>query len=638
VPGRWRTPTLAWNLALALALAACTGPEGPSTGSGATSGGPWRGGTLRVATDASPAVWWDPAGYSGDSPWGLYRCCLLRTLMSYSGRPAVEGGADLEPDLASEIPVVSDDGLTWTFRMREGLRYAPPFDDVEIVASDIVRAIERLGTPQALPAPGDGGNYAFYFDVIDGVDEFTAGAADSIRGLETPDPHTLVVRLTAPTSDLPDRFSLPATAPVPEGVPTDRPSDYVRYLVASGPYMFEGSEDLDFTLPPEQQEPVAGFSPVESVVLVRNPSWDPATDDLRGAYVNRIEFTRFRIPGGFVGGMSKRRELASTIASRMAAGDLDLSTLYLYGVMTEAYERDPGLRARMATTTSPITYYLPMNLGVPPLDDVHVRKAIGLAIDRQRLLRAFESGGRLGEISWHLAPDVTERGLLMDFRPSWLGDSHGDLDAAREEMRLSAYDHDGDGVCDDPVCREVRSIDLEGQSILPMLRRDLAGIGITLRTETVPAADYERLWGDAFVPKERFATVLVKWWAWGLDYPNGSTVFVPLTHSGALGGPDNANFFLLGADREQLRRWGYTVPSVPSVDERIERCLSLPSIDQPPCWAAVDSYLMEEVVPAIPLFFEIWPDWTSARIERYSWDAAFSYPALDQISLAPGSE
>ncbi|HEX5950508.1 MAG TPA: ABC transporter substrate-binding protein, partial [Actinomycetota bacterium] len=129
--------------------------------------------------------------------------------MSYSGRSAVEGGADLRADLASEPPVVSEDGLTWTFRIKEGLRYAPPFDDVEIVAADFVRAIERLGTPDALPSPGYGGNYAFYFDAIDGVDRFAAGSAASIRGLETPDPHTLVVRLTTPTSDLPDRFSLP---------------------------------------------------------------------------------------------------------------------------------------------------------------------------------------------------------------------------------------------------------------------------------------------------------------------------------------------------------------------------------------------------------------------------------------------
>jgi hypothetical protein len=229
--------------------------------------------------------------------------------------------------------------------------------------------------------------------------------------------------------------------------------------------------------------------------------------------------------------------------------------------------------------------------------------------------------------------------LLADFRPSWMGDPGGDPDAARAEMRRSAYDHDGDGVCDDPACSGIRAIDLEGQSILPMLRRDLDEIGISFRRERVPdEAGWEgQLWTDALSAAERFGTVLMRWWAWGLDYPNGSTVFVPLTHSRALGRPDNVNFFLLGASAEQLERWGYAVRSVPSVDDRIERCLSLPGRDQPPCWAELDTYLMNEIVPAIPLFFEIRRESTSSRVERYSWDAANSYPALDRISLVPGS-
>jgi ABC-type oligopeptide transport system substrate-binding subunit len=54
------------------------------------------------------------------------RCCLLRTLLSYQGAPTSQGGATLRPDLAASMPTVSDDGLTWTFRIRQGLQYAPP--------------------------------------------------------------------------------------------------------------------------------------------------------------------------------------------------------------------------------------------------------------------------------------------------------------------------------------------------------------------------------------------------------------------------------------------------------------------------------------------------------------------------------
>ena len=58
-------------------------------------------------------------------------------------KPTAEGGAELRPDLAAGFPEVSSDGLRWTFRLREGLRYAPPFEDTEIVAADLVRALER---------------------------------------------------------------------------------------------------------------------------------------------------------------------------------------------------------------------------------------------------------------------------------------------------------------------------------------------------------------------------------------------------------------------------------------------------------------------------------------------------------------
>ena len=72
----------------------------------------------------------------------LQRCCLLRTLVNYRGATTEEGGSVLRPDLAEALPKVSEDGLAYTFRLRSGFRYAPPYEDVTIKAQDIVRAIE----------------------------------------------------------------------------------------------------------------------------------------------------------------------------------------------------------------------------------------------------------------------------------------------------------------------------------------------------------------------------------------------------------------------------------------------------------------------------------------------------------------
>lgn len=178
-----RAPLVGVVTALLLA-AACTGED--RGGSPPPVDEQPRGGTLRLAvpTGYFPRVELDPqrALFS----IALTRCCLFRTLYSYNGKPTEDGGAELLPDLAAGIPEVSSDGLRWTFRLRTGLRYAPPFAEMEIVAADFVQALER-------EARVGQNAYAYHYPVIRGFDDYAHGDADSIVGLETPDPDTLVV-------------------------------------------------------------------------------------------------------------------------------------------------------------------------------------------------------------------------------------------------------------------------------------------------------------------------------------------------------------------------------------------------------------------------------------------------------------
>src|SRR4029453_9573904 len=245
-----------------LVAGACTFGRDQRGGSRQADGPPVRGGTLRAAVPDSRVGEFQDLGaldpqraYTGLA-WELFRCCLLRTLYSYNGKETDEGGGVLRPDLAVGGPEVSNDGLTWTFRLRPGLRFAPPFEDRPITALDVVRALERTAK---VTSPTEG--YGFYYEVIRGFEAYGSGAADSIAGLETPDEWTLVVRLDRVTSDLAYRFSLPATAPIPEGAADGHEKDYMRFLVASGPYMLEGSERLDFGFPPDRQRPAAGVVP-----------------------------------------------------------------------------------------------------------------------------------------------------------------------------------------------------------------------------------------------------------------------------------------------------------------------------------------------------------------------------------------
>ena len=285
---------LALVAALALAAAACGGDDGGETGATGPTGAVelQKGGTLRAWADGDVTAAFDPQKEYYNFSFQLYRCCLLRTLLSYNGKNIDEDGDQLFPDIAADMPTVSDDGMVWTFTLKQGLHYAPPMQDVEITAQDIIRALMRTATPEV--AAG----YGFYYSVIEGFDAYAAGEADTITGMVAVDDYTLEINLTEPAGDLGYRFALPATAPIPPnpadpeaplGVADGHDDDYGRFLVASGPYMFEGSEAMDFSLPVKDQEPVAGYEPNKLMSFVRNPAWvSDAQDDLRPAWVDGI--------------------------------------------------------------------------------------------------------------------------------------------------------------------------------------------------------------------------------------------------------------------------------------------------------------------------------------------------------------
>lgn len=617
------------NLAVALALvaAACTGSGGaePSPTAGAE---PARGGTLRLA--APDGVFWaaeqlDPQASYESVAWELFRCCLLRTLVSYNGKPTDQGGAEVRPDLAQAMPEVSSDGLTWTFRLRQGLRYGPPLEDTEIVARDIVRALER----EATPISEDG--YPYFYSVIRGFDEYAAGEADSITGLETPDERTLVVRLHEPVTDLAHRFTLAATAPIPPGAAEGHEDDYSRFLVASGPYMYEGSGDLDPILLPEQQQPVAGYVPTTvegdelveagSLTLVRNPSWDPATDDLRAALPDRIEIA--------LGG--DKDELSAAVE----AGELDM----VFGGPATAeqvrrYQDDPALADRVFIHPQDALFYAPMNVAEPPFDDVHVRRAVNSAIDKAALVELLAqpvfapTGLSVGVVATHLAPDSMEGNLLSGFDPY----PH-DLDDARAEMRLSPYDVDGDGRCDAAACRSVLTlVNSLAARQARSIQADLSAIGIDLDLDVEPE---ERFFARLRDPSEHAGLGVGT--GWFKDYPSASTWFPFLLEGAAIDPVEGSNLSFVGAQPQQLEDWGYSITSVPSVDERIDRCMTLLGSAQIECWAAFDQYVMTDVVPWVPYAMIAHAQIVSERVVGYSFDQFASQPALDRIQLPPAS-
>jgi peptide/nickel transport system substrate-binding protein len=608
---------------LGLAAVACGGGGGggatttPSGSASGSAGAITPGGVFKAALLSDVTAGFDPQKEYYSVAWAFYRGCLLRTLMTYDPNDPV--ATHTYPDLAASDPEISSDGLTWTFTLKQGLMYAPPFDSVEITTPDIVRAFEREFTPAVAAA------YGFYYNDIEGTQDYYDGKADTITGLETPDPHTLIVHLTRPAGDLPFRLAMPATAPIPPngdavlGAADGHDDDYGRFLVATGPYMFQGSEAMDFSGPAKDQAPAAGYQPGKSIIFVRNPSW--AQDDIRKAYLDEIDVT--------IGGTPEDDQ------NKIDAGELNIE----YDGIPPAqaireYSTNPDLQDQIFTNPSDGTRFLWMNLAVPPFDDVHVRKAINFALDKEGM-RRLRGGETVGDIATHIIPNSLLGGLLDTYDPYPSPNHQGDIEAAKKEMAQSKYDTNQDGSCDEsPECQNILAVTDE-QPPYPdqaaLIEDNLKPLGMTL---DVKAFERSTMYNKYFSPAEQVPFGLGA--GWFKDYADAYTFLYPLFYGPNILAAGNTNYSLVGATAEDLKKYGYTakygITSVPSLDDKADECFADTGDTRTQCFADYDKALMEEVVPYVPYLWDNDIDIISAQTANYVYSGFDSLMALDQVA------
>lgn len=628
-----------WLGALMVVIVMGCDSSPPTPPASLTPTAPPTGGTLRVAmdlagyeadyvaTDSNGAIVsntaWDPAVAYDPRPWELFRCCLLRTLMSYNGHSLQLGGVILHPDLATNLPTISADGMTWTFHLRPGIHYAPPMADKEIVAQDFVRAFERALRPDPSQS---GGSYALFVgpylsSVVAGGSDFAQGTATSISGLETPDNYTLVIHLAQATADLGARLALPAFAPLPPGAADGHDHGYGSYLVASGPYMLEGSDQLNPSLPPDQQPTVSGYVPSDHLYLVRNPSWDRSTDPLRSAFADRIEITN----------LANDPNDATKVTSSIQADQTDVSLGADLAVDEITSLRANGAASRVHIMPGLISNYIDLNLAVPPFDDSHVRRAVQLATDKHSIVNALNPNS---VIQSHAIPDAFENGLLADYGPFATAGDSGDLAAAKAEMAQSPYDSNHDGMCDDPVCENIampiHSDGADGSfNAAQSFASNMADIGI----QVTPSPEASgKLFYAAIEPSAHSAFSFNV--GWQTDYLSADGWFGQLATSAAVADPNSNNFSLIGATPEQLTQLGYSVTSVPSLDANIAACSAINGADSFACWSNVDQFVTQRVAAWIPLSLTQTARLTSTSVTGFDFDTSLAEPALDQIMVA----
>jgi peptide/nickel transport system substrate-binding protein len=631
---------LALTVVLGLAAAACGGggssssttespgggtPTTTSSGGGTTppssatptGNGLEQGGTMKLILTSGLSGGIDPQKAYYNLTFEFLRCCLNRTLMAFPGTP----DAQVKPDLAASDPEISADGLTWTFHLKPGVHYAPPLQDTTVTSGDIVRALEREACAECAA-----GGYSFYYSPIKGFDDFAGGKAKTISGLATPDDQTLVITLTQKTGDLPFRLALPAAGPIPPnpddpsaalGIATGHDKeDYGRFMVGTGPYMIEGSDQLDFSGDPKSQKPASGWDPDKSLVFVRNPSWQSdASDDLRPAFADKID-------------IEFSTASPEDIYAKIDRGEADWTDALEPTDILQRYTQDPDLKDQVHVTEGTVVRYLEFNLATPPFDDVHVRKAVNFAVDREGL-RQLRGGEIFGTIAQHDIINSLTGDLLKDYAPY---SDTSDINAAKDEMKQSKYDSNGDGVCDDPACKGILAINDEGDPYpaqANLIKQNLAGIGITLN---VKAFDRGTMYGKCSDPATQDGLCLAP--GWGQDYPDAVTFGPPLFGKAAIGPDGCCNRSLVGADSKTLQKFGYKVTSVPSVEADLKKCSSLePGQERLQCWADFDKKVTEEIVTWVPYLFDNDVELVSANLVGFTYDAFAGDISLDHTAL-----
>jgi len=635
---------LALTVVLGLVAAACGGgkakesPTAPATTAPATTAPATtapgstapptpefkQGGTMKLLLTSGLSGGVDPQKAYYNVTFEFLRCCLNRTLYAF---PGTEDAA-VQPDLAVGDPEVSADGLTWTVHLKPGIHYAPPLQDLTVTSQDIVRALEREACAECAA-----GGYNFYYSDaagagIEGFAKYASGDADTITGLTTPDDLTLQIKVTGPMGDLPFRLALPAAGPIPPN--PDNPDavlgiaeghdkeDFGRFMVGTGPYMIEGSDQLDFSVAPNKQKPASGWDPDKSLVFVRNPSWvSDASDDLRPAYAEEID-------------IDFSSAAPEDIYAKMDRGEVDWTDALEPTDVLGSVSQDPTQKDRLHVTEGTVVRYVEINLGVPPFDDVHVRRAINFAIDRSGM-RELRGGEIFGTIAQHDIINSLTGHLLDDYAP--FSDT-ADVEQAKAEMKQATeYDTNGDGICDADVCKDILSISDTGDPYpaqAKLIQQNLKEIGITLN---VKSFDRGTMYGKCSDPQTGQGLCLAP--GWGQDYPDAVTFGPPLFGASAIGPDGCCNRSLVGASNKLLTKFGYKVKDVPSVESDIAKCSALePGDPRLQCWADFDKKVTEDVVAWVPYLFDNDVELVSTNLVNFTYDAFAGDISLDHTALA----
>ena len=356
---------------------ASSGGGGTTTQSGGGGSDVAAAASGRIRLASSDPITLDPH-LAGDATSAEYVVEIFGGLMT------LDKDLNVIPDIADSVEI-SDDGLVYTFTINPDAAF---HDGRAVTAEDVAYSLKRaasreLSSPTALAYLGD----------IVGVREYFFGLADDVPGIQVVDDRTIQLTIDEPKPYFLAKLTYP-TAFVVDREQVESNRNWTRRPNGTGPYK------------------LAEWRLGERIVLEANENYHLGAPALKEAV--------YLLAGG-------------SALTRWENDELDVAPISVNDVERA---RDPNSDLGPFYSTWPqfSISYLAFNLEQPPFDDVHVRRAMGMAIDRERIANVTFSG---------MFQNAT--GILMPGMPGYVPEDLSlpfDPEAARAELAQSKYADD----------------------------------------------------------------------------------------------------------------------------------------------------------------------------------------------------
>lgn len=551
---RTRTMTLAALTAAALGLSACSGGGsggGTSTGGGGGGGAEAnagvgkvynpsdaKGGTIRFAISED----WDSVD-PGDTYYGLSWNFLrnyTRTLVTFKGSP---DAPKLVPDLATSLGKPSDNATTWTYTLRDGIKFQ---DGTPITSKDIKYAVARQLDKTTFP------NGPTYFndllkDIPKGYSVYQTKDLGALKSIETPDDKTIVFKLVKPFAGFDYVAQLPATAPVPQA--KDTGAKYKTQVVSSGPYKFQS------------------YQAKKRYVLVKNDQYDPATDPESG---------RKQLADQLTVDLAVN---AADLDQQLQAGSLDID-LAGTGVQSQTQAQilaNPNLKKNTDLAAAARTWFAVLPYNVAPMDNVECRKAVLYAASAEGYQRAY-GGATGGDIATSLLPPMIPGHVEYD---PFGKKAQPQGDPAKAKEALANCGKPG-GFETNIAFRVDRP---KEKATAESLQQSLQAAGIKTTLKGYPTGDYFKLYAGKpdFVKANNLGILVYGWMA---DWPDGFGFLQQIVDSRSIRPAGNTNLGI----------------KLPQVDALIDKALvTTDEAARNQIWGEVDKLVMDNatVIPGV---------------------------------------